>query len=93
MSPAELESLFRKHPSVIDAGVVGVTHRIKGEIPIAFIVLKPGQKCTKSELSDFLKRKTVMYNHTQEIIFVDEIPRNASGKVMRRTLKEKYCKF
>lgn len=91
MPPAELESLFREHPSVIDAAVVGVAHPTKGEKPKAFIVLKPGQKCTEKELSDYVNHKVAAYKHVDDIQFIDVLPKSSAGKILRRVLKEKYC--
>ncbi|CAB3255928.1 unnamed protein product [Arctia plantaginis] len=89
--PAELESVFREHPLVNDAAVIGISHEIKGETPKAFLVLKSGEKCSKNELREFVNQKVAAYKQVDDIMFVDAIPKSASGKILRRILKEKYC--
>lgn len=89
--PAELESIFREHPLVNDAAVIGVSHETKGETPKAFLVLKSGEKCSEKELREYVNQKVAAYKQVDDIIFVDSIPKSASGKILRRVLKEKYC--
>ncbi|XP_075976981.1 uncharacterized protein LOC142977136 [Anticarsia gemmatalis] len=89
--PAELESVFREHPSVNDAAVVGVSHKTKGETPKAFVVLKPGHKCTEQDISAFVNERVAAYKQVDDIKFVNEVPKSAAGKILRRVLKEKYC--
>lgn len=89
--PAELEAVLREHPSVNDAAVIGVPHSTQGEAPKAFIVIKKDKKCDTKDIADFVNEKVAPYKRITDINFVDSIPKSASGKILRRLLKEKYC--
>ncbi|XP_035438058.2 uncharacterized protein LOC118267912 [Spodoptera frugiperda] len=91
VAPAELESVLREHPSVNDAAVIGVPHQTKGESPKAFVVLKNGHKCTSQQLSEFVNEKVAAYKHVDDITFVENVPKSAAGKILRRVLREQYC--
>lgn len=90
--PAELEEVLREHPKVVDAAVVGVPHPISGEVPRAFVVTKDKDAVTEAELKDFVAKKVAKYKRLEGgVTFLDAIPKNASGKILRREVKEKYC--
>ncbi|CAD0245917.1 unnamed protein product [Spodoptera exigua] len=91
VAPAELESLLRTHPAVQDAAVIGVPHEFYGEAPKAFIIRKNGLKITEEELQDFVASKVAVYKKIEEVMFVDEIPKTASGKILRKELKKMYA--
>lgn len=88
VAPAELEEILRDHPNVIDAAVVGVSDHVYGEVPKAFVVLKNNKGITKNEIDDFVSRKVTDYKKLRGgIVFLDSIPKTASGKILRRELK------
>lgn len=90
--PAELEEILRSHPSVADAAVVGAEHEAHGEVPRAFIVKRAGVEVSEKELKAFVAGKTAAYKHLHGgVQFLDVIPKNPSGKILRRELKLKYC--
>lgn len=90
--PAELEEVLRSHPDVADAAVVGVPHDRNGEAPRAFVVLHKDSKVTDKEIFDFVTSKVVEYKQlTGGVQFIDAIPKNSTGKIMRREIKQKYC--
>ncbi|XP_049700069.2 uncharacterized protein LOC110369861 [Helicoverpa armigera] len=91
VAPAELESLLRSHPAVQDAAVIGVPHQFYGEAPKAFIIRKNGLKITEEELQDFVASKVAVYKKIEEVMFVDDIPKTASGKILRKELKKMYA--
>uniref|UniRef100_A0A2A4K1W8 Uncharacterized protein n=1 Tax=Heliothis virescens TaxID=7102 RepID=A0A2A4K1W8_HELVI len=91
VAPAELESLLRSHPAVQDAAVIGVPHEFYGEAPKAFIIRKNGLKITEEELQDFVASKVAVYKKIEEVMFVDDIPKTASGKILRKELKKMYA--
>lgn len=91
MAPAELEALLREHPSVVDAAVVGVPHATKGESPKGFVVLKPGHNASVKDICHFINNKVAVYKNIDDLTILDSIPRNPSGKVLRKDLKAKYC--
>ncbi|XP_063538470.1 uncharacterized protein LOC134747764 [Cydia strobilella] len=88
--PAELEGVLRDHPSVDDAAVIGVPHETNGEAPKAFIVLKKGHNVARSNICDFVKERVAEYKRINDVTFLDELPKNSTGKILRRELKEKY---
>lgn len=92
VAPAELEEILRDHPSVSDAAVVGVNDAVQGEVPRAFIVKKKDTNVTEKELQDFVAGKVAVYKQIKGgVQFLDAIPKNTTGKILRRELKLKYC--
>ena len=91
--PAELENILKNHPKILDAGVVGVLDKKYGELPRAFVVLKPNQEITEDEIKEFVAKQVADYKRLDGgVQFIESIPKNATGKIMRRILKEKYSK-
>jgi long-chain acyl-CoA synthetase len=91
VAPAEVESVLLEHPAVRDCGVVGRPDSAAGEIPCAFVVLRdgfPDTTKTAGDISGFLAERLTGYKQPREIRFVAAIPRNPSGKVLRRELKK-----
>jgi len=86
--PAELEALLLTHPAVADAAVVGLPDDEAGEIPVGFVVLKPGTELAEDELAAFVAQRVATYKQLRKIVFVDQIPKSASGKILRRVLRE-----
>ncbi len=90
VAPAEVESVLLECPLVRDAGVVAKPDNVAGEIPCAFIVLRegvPGTEKTQREICGFAAERLAGHKQPREIRFVPQIPRNPSGKVLRRELK------
>lgn len=88
VSPTELESVIMERPEVADVAVVGIPDALAGEIPKAFVVLKPSHKLTEKEVYDAVATKLTKYKHLEGgVVFVDSIPRNVAGKIMRNELK------
>lgn len=88
VAPAELEEILRSHPDVEDAAVVGVPDAISGEAPKAFIIPKSKNKFDPKNVHDFVKSKAASFKQlTGGIVVVDNIPKSASGKILRRELK------
>ncbi len=88
VAPAELEALLLEHPQVKDCAVVGVPDREAGEIPKAFVVLKPGGRAGEDSLMDFLRNRVAGYKRVRQVEIVDAIPRSPSGKILRRILAQ-----
>ena len=88
VAPAEIEATLHGHPAVADCGVYGVPHATKGEAPKAAIVLTAPGAATADDLRAYVAEKLAGYKHVEDVVFVDAIPRTASGKVLRRSLKE-----
>ena len=91
IAPFELESLLMKHPAVMDVAVIGKPDEEAGEIPKAFIVLKPEYrgKVSEEEIIEWMRERISGYKRVREVEFVDELPRTAAGKLLRRLLRER----
>ena len=89
MAPAELEALLLTHPSVADAAVVPLPDEEAGEIPKAFVVLKPGEDVSAEDLMAFVADHVATYKQIQDVEFIDEIPKSLSGKILRRVLRDR----
>ncbi|XP_030036697.2 probable 4-coumarate--CoA ligase 1 [Manduca sexta] len=88
VSPTELESIIMELPEVADVAVVGVPHSLAGEVPKAFVVLKPNHKLTEKAVYDAVANKLIKYKHLEGgVQFLDAIPRNVAGKILRNELK------
>ncbi|XP_043523649.1 4-coumarate--CoA ligase 1-like [Frieseomelitta varia] len=91
--PAELEAVLRTHPDVQEAAVIGLPDERCGEIPKAFVVVKKGSKVSEGDIKEFVKDKVSEYKQLQGgVTFVKDIPKNASGKILRAKLKSDYVK-
>lgn len=94
VAPAELEALLLEHPAIADVAVIGQQTEDGDEAPRAFVVRQPdaqSQKVTKEEVADFVKDKVVRYKRlTGGIDWIDAIPKNPSGKILRRQLRDMY---
>jgi len=92
VAPAELEDLLLGHELVEDCAVVGVIDEYSGERPLAFVVLKPGireKTGVEGKLMDYVKEKKARPKWVKEIRIVEDIPKSASGKILRRVLKDR----
>jgi long-chain acyl-CoA synthetase len=89
VGPAEVEAVLCEHPAVADAGVIGKPDDEAGEIPKAFVQLRPSAQATADELMAFVKERISDYKRVREIEFIDKVPRTASGKILRRELAER----
>jgi acyl-CoA synthetase (AMP-forming)/AMP-acid ligase II len=85
--PAELEGLLLAHPAVADAAVIGRPDDEAGELPIAYVVLADPETST-DEIRDAVNEQIARYKHLAEVIAIDAIPKSASGKILRRQLRE-----
>jgi long-chain acyl-CoA synthetase len=86
--PAEVEDALYEHSDVAEAAVVGAPHEIKGEAPVAFVVLEAEADISERELRKFTLDHVATYAHPRRIFFVDELPRSATQKVQRFKLEE-----
>jgi 4-coumarate--CoA ligase len=86
--PAELEALLLGNPAVADAAVIGIPDEEAGEVPKAFVVLKPGAELSVAEVHDSVDTHVAHYKRLREVEFVSEIPKSASGKILRRLLRD-----
>ncbi len=89
IAPAELEAVLHEHPAVADCAVVPRKDPEAGEIPRAFVVCAAGQAVSEDELMRFVAGRVATYKQVRAVTFIDEIPKNPSGKILRRVLREK----
>jgi acyl-CoA synthetase (AMP-forming)/AMP-acid ligase II len=87
VAPAELEALIITHPGVADVAVIPLPDEEAGEIPKAFVV-KSGE-ISEDDVKDFVKERVSSYKQVRQVEFVDEIPKSASGKILRRVLVDR----
>lgn len=89
--PAELEAVIRTFPTVADVGVIGIPHASHGEVPRAYIVPKSGDSINVKELQDYVATKVAKYKQLAGgVQIIKSIPRNPSGKILRRQLKQQF---
>ena len=88
VAPAELEAMLLTHPAVADVAVIGVPDEQSGEVPRAYVVVKPGQQISTEEITGFLAERVATYKVVHDIVFTEEIPKSASGKILRRLLRD-----
>jgi acyl-CoA synthetase (AMP-forming)/AMP-acid ligase II len=86
--PKEVEDLLARHEAVADVAAIGVDDKDFGQRLRAFVVLEPGKNASADELKGHVKRNLARYKVPREIVFLDELPRNITGKVLKRELKE-----
>jgi long-chain acyl-CoA synthetase len=88
IAPAELEAVLLEHPAVADCAVTAMRDEEAGEVPRAYVVLRPGQESTPDELQEFVRDRVAGYKQIRRVDILDSIPRTPSGKILRRMLKE-----
>ncbi len=86
--PKEVETIILGHPAVADVGVVPTRHPIKGEAPVAWVVLKPGAEVTEDELRQYALANGPAYAHPRRIFFIDALPISGTNKLDRAALKQ-----
>ena len=88
--PGEVERVLAEHEAVLEAAVVGVPSARWGETPLAFVALRPGYQLQAAELIGFCRERLAHYKCPARIEWTEALPRNPSGKVLRRQLREPY---
>lgn len=86
--PAEIEAVLLSHEAVEEAGVTGIDDETWGQVPCAFVKLKSGYSATAEQLKQFCQERLAKYKIPKQIYFVEQLPRNASQKLLRRQLKQ-----
>ena len=88
--PREVEDALYEHPAVREAAVIGVEDEYRGESVKAFVSLKSEQTATEQELIDHCRKKLAAYKRPHAIVLLSELPKNLSGKILRRKLRDLY---
>jgi 4-coumarate--CoA ligase len=86
--PAELEALLLTHPAIADAAVIGLPDDECGEIPAAYVVVKEGAEVTAEEIQEWVAGQVASYKKIRKLTFIDAVPKSASGKILRRLLRD-----
>ncbi len=86
--PREIEEIIYQYSKVKEAAVIGLDDKLRGEYVKAFVVLKDGETCSSKELLRYMKERLAVYKLPREIEFVASLPKNSTGKIMKRWLKE-----
>lgn len=96
VAPAELEALLLEHPTIVDVAVIGIPTEDGDEMPMAWVVRQPGEQgksLTKEEVKKFVEGKVVRFKYLKGgVEWVDAIPKNPSGKILRRQLRDEWKK-
>ena len=88
--PSDLEAQLLQHPAVAEVAVVGVPSEAWGETPVAYVVRKPGSEAGAEELRDWLNGKVGKTQRLAALHLIDELPRSAIGKVLKRELRDRH---
>lgn len=91
IAPAEVESVLFSHPAVEEAAVVGVPDVEWGQRVAAFVVLRPGAQASAEELIEFCRQRLASFKKPEFVHFVDELPKNPLGKVLKKELRERLA--
>jgi fatty-acyl-CoA synthase len=86
--PAEVEAAIEAHPAVAEVAVVGVPDREWGERVRAFLVKRPGREVTEDELRAFCRARLAGPKVPRDFVFLDALPRNPTGKILKRDLRD-----
>ena len=86
--PAEIESVLMAHPEIADVSVVGKADDRWGEVPVAFVVKAQGSDMTEDGIIDICRTNLAGFKCVKAVHFIDAIPRNTLGKVLKRSLRD-----
>jgi len=92
ISPEEVEEVLHSHPKVEEAAVIGVPDVEWGQEPRAVVVLKRGESATPEEMMEYCRSRLAGFKRPRSVLFIDGLPRNPMGKVLRKKLREEYGK-
>lgn len=90
ISSIEIENVAVGHPAIAEAAVIGIAHPKWDERPLLIVVVKPGEKAEKRDILQYLDGKIAKWWMPDDVIFIDEIPHTATGKIQKTTLRERY---
>jgi len=90
ISPEEVENVLESHPKVEEAAVIGIPDPEWGQQPRAIVVLKKGESATPEEIMEFCRARLAGFKRPRSVVFLDSLPRNPMGKVLRKKLREEH---
>jgi long-chain acyl-CoA synthetase len=86
--PSEVENVLYQHPAILEAAVIGSPDPRQGETVHAVLALKPGSSATEEEIIGFCRERLAPYKVPKSVSFWAELPKNATGKVLKRRIKD-----
>jgi O-succinylbenzoate-CoA ligase len=92
ISPEEVEDVLHSHPKIEEAAVIGIPDMEWGQEPRAVVVLKKGEAATSEEIIEYCRSRLAGFKRPRSVVFIDALPRNQMGKVLRKKLREEYGK-
>lgn len=90
IAPGEIENVLAEHPAVEEAAVIGAPDEEWGQVPVAVVVLKKGNSATEKEMIEHCHSKLASFKRPTRVCFVDELPRNTLGKILKNELRERF---
>lgn len=84
--PREIENVLLEHPAIAEAAVIGVRDDVRGELPVAYVILKPEQTATPTEIRAFCRERLAGYKAPREVLIAEDLPRGPTGKILKRAL-------
>jgi len=88
--PKEIEEVIYSHPAVLEVAVIGVPDELWGESLKAMVVLKQGYQVGEEDIIDYCKERLTSYKKPKIVKFMDSLPKNPSGKILKSELRKKY---
>jgi acyl-CoA synthetase (AMP-forming)/AMP-acid ligase II len=88
--PAEIEAVLGGHPDIVECAVIGIPDKKWGETVKAVVVKRQGSALDETALIEWTRDRIAGYKRPRSVDFIDKLPRNASGKLLKRTLREPY---
>jgi len=88
--PAEVENVLMSHPGIADVAVIGIPHEKWGETALAIVVRAPDTEVTEQEIISFSHERLAKFKCPTQVAWIDVLPRNPSGKVLKKDLREPY---
>ncbi|MFD0391474.1 hypothetical protein ACFQ4K_32340 [Tistrella bauzanensis] len=88
--PAEIERVLAAHPDIDDVAVIGIPDKRWGEVPLAYVVARPGSGLTRAAVMAHARETIAAFKMIRDVAFIDRLPRNPAGKILKRVLREPH---